>query len=59
MARSSLRLEAAPEDEPRPEVVRTPRIGVDYAGEPWATVPWRFLVPGSPSLSGRPPRAAG
>lgn len=32
---------------------RTPRIGVDYAGE-WALRPWRFIVKGSPSLSGPP-----
>ena len=35
-------------------VVRTPRIGVDYAG-PHAALPWRFLVGGSLAVSG--PRA--
>jgi DNA-3-methyladenine glycosylase len=47
-----LRLEAAPDGEPAPAIVTTPRIGIAYAGEPWITVPWRFLVAGSPSISG-------
>jgi DNA-3-methyladenine glycosylase len=50
---SPLRLEARPEDEPPPEIRATPRIGIAYAGEPWASLPWRLLVSGSPSLSGR------
>ena len=33
--RSPLRLEAAPADEARPDVMATPRIGIDYAGPPW------------------------
>jgi len=32
------------------DVVRGPRIGVDYAG-PWARRPWRLGVRGSPALS--------
>lgn len=51
---SPLRLEARPPGESLPDAVTTPRIGVAYAGEPWASVPWRFLVPGSPSLSHQP-----
>jgi DNA-3-methyladenine glycosylase len=27
-----------------PEYVTGPRIGIDYAGEPWKDMPWRFLV---------------
>ena len=50
---SSLRLEARPPDEPAPEIAATPRIGISYAPEPWASVPWRFIVPRSPSLSRR------
>jgi DNA-3-methyladenine glycosylase len=23
--------------------IRTPRIGIDYAGEPWKDLPWRFV----------------
>ena len=51
---SPLRLEAAPAGERTPVVEATPRIGIAYAGEPWASVPWRLIVTGSPSLSGRP-----
>ena len=49
---SPLRLEAAPDDEPPPEVIATPRIGIDYAGAPWADRPWRFVERGHPSVSG-------
>jgi len=38
------------------DVVASPRIGVDYAGE-WAARPWRFSVRGNASVS-RPPRTA-
>ena len=48
---STLRIEAAPGGSPAPPVVATPRIGIASAGEPWTSLPWRFLVPGSPSLS--------
>jgi len=34
------------------EIVATPRIGVDYAGED-ATLPYRFYVKGSPYVSGK------
>jgi DNA-3-methyladenine glycosylase len=50
---SPLRLEVRPPDEPAPEIAATPRIGIAYAPEPWASVPWRFIVPRSPSLSRR------
>lgn len=26
----------------KPEVLSGPRIGIDYAGEPWVSIPWRF-----------------
>ena len=49
---AALRLEP-PARSDRPVVLRTtPRIGVDYAGEPWATLPWRFVDASSPSVSG-------
>jgi DNA-3-methyladenine glycosylase len=51
---SPLRLESAPAGEPEVEVVTTPRVGIGFAGEPWVSVPWRFVVAGSPSLSRRP-----
>jgi DNA-3-methyladenine glycosylase len=41
-------------DGPRPQIVRCPRIGVDYAGA-WARKPYRFLDPTSPFISVRPP----
>jgi DNA-3-methyladenine glycosylase len=42
------------EDDVRPAgpIVRTPRIGVDFAGA-WARRPWRFVLAGSPWTSGR------
>ncbi len=38
-------------DGPVGPIARTPRIGVAYAGA-WARRPWRFLLPGSPWVSG-------
>ena len=49
---SPLRLETAPADEPEPSVVATPRIGVAYAGDPWSTLPLRFVERGHRSVSG-------
>jgi DNA-3-methyladenine glycosylase len=34
-----------------PRAARSPRIGVDYAGD-WAGRPLRFFIPGHPSVSG-------
>lgn len=51
---SPLRLHRRPIDEPAPAVVVGPRVGVDYAGEPWRSLPWRFAVAGHPAVS-RPP----
>ncbi len=51
--RSPLYLAAGgPADETPAAVEATPRIGIDYAGEPWTSVPWRFVVAGSPAASG-------
>ncbi len=45
---------AAPPDGQRPPVVVSgPRVGVAYAGDPWARLPYRFGVAGSPALSSR------
>jgi DNA-3-methyladenine glycosylase len=38
-------------------VVTGPRVGVDYAGDEWASRPWRFGLRGHPALS-RPFRAS-
>jgi DNA-3-methyladenine glycosylase len=46
--RSSLRLAAG---EPPLRVEATPRIGIDYAAEPWRSQPWRFVDPASPARS--------
>ena len=43
-----------PTDRPgrgAPPFAAAPRVGIAYAGEPWSSVPWRFIVPGSRSLS--------
>jgi DNA-3-methyladenine glycosylase len=39
-------------------VAATPRIGIDYAPEPWRSLPWRFLDPGSGAVSGTRPRGS-
>ena len=41
-------LGAAPDPAP---TLAGPRIGVGYAGEPWASLPWRFRLQGDPSVS--------
>jgi len=46
---SGLWLEFASGPVPDAEVVRTPRVGVDYAGSPWAEAPLRMLWRGGPS----------
>lgn len=56
--RSPLHLEPRPDGEPAPEILATPRVGVGYAPEPWASMPWRLVVAGSPSVSGRRRRRA-
>ena len=30
--------------EIQPRFISTPRIGIDYAGEPWISKPWRFIA---------------
>ncbi|MFL5778919.1 MAG: DNA-3-methyladenine glycosylase [Chloroflexota bacterium] len=52
-----LRLEAIPDTESPPPVRATRRIGVDYAGDDWASRPWRFVIPGHSSASGPRPVA--
>jgi DNA-3-methyladenine glycosylase len=49
---SPLRLETALDGEPPPEVIATPRLGIDYAGPPWVDRPWRYVERGHPSVSG-------
>ena len=47
---SELRLEIGAEDEPLP-IAAGPRIGVNYAPEPWISRPLRFFVPGHAAVS--------
>jgi DNA-3-methyladenine glycosylase len=47
---SELRLEIGAEDEPLP-IAAGPRIGINYAPEPWLSRPWRFFVPGHAAVS--------
>jgi DNA-3-methyladenine glycosylase len=58
---SPLRLELDPADPAAvvtPEMVAVgPRVGVAYAGEPWAARPWRFSIAGHGSVSGPVVRA--
>lgn len=50
-AASAVRLE--PGDGVPPDIEASPRIGVAYAGEDWASRPWRFTIAGHRSVSGR------
>jgi DNA-3-methyladenine glycosylase len=38
---------------PSARVVASPRVGIDYADEPWRSLPWRFVDPASPAVSAR------
>jgi DNA-3-methyladenine glycosylase len=51
---SPLRLETAADSETVEghPVLATPRIGIDGAGEPWTSLPWRVSLAGHPSVSG-------
>ena len=53
---AQLRLEAPAGRRPV-RIARSPRIGVEYAGE-WAARPWRFFERDSPFVSGRAPTRA-
>jgi DNA-3-methyladenine glycosylase len=52
---STLRLEPAPPGERRVEIAAGPRVGIDYAGDPWIGRPWRLWLPESRAVSGRTP----
>jgi DNA-3-methyladenine glycosylase len=51
-AASPVRLEEAPGDERPAAILATPRIGIEGAGLPWTTLPWRLSLIGHPSVSG-------
>ena len=44
---SPIRLKMAASPVPPADIVATPRIGIDYAGEPWVSKPWRFYTRGN------------
>jgi DNA-3-methyladenine glycosylase len=48
---ATIRIEPRPPDEPAPDIVAGPRVGIAYAGEPWTSVPWRLSIAGNPSVS--------
>jgi DNA-3-methyladenine glycosylase len=53
---SPLQLRSGPADAPEPVLAVGPRVGVDYAGDPWRRLPWRFAIAGHPAVSRpRPP----
>jgi DNA-3-methyladenine glycosylase len=56
---SAIRLEVPEPSARTPRIVAGPRIGIDYATQPWQDVPWRFVDADSPAVSGRPPPADG
>ena len=51
--RSVLHLEPGPPAWAAEAVEATPRIGIDYAGEPWTSVPWRLFVRDAAAVSGQ------
>ncbi|MGA2512143.1 MAG: DNA-3-methyladenine glycosylase [Candidatus Limnocylindrales bacterium] len=53
---SELRLEEAEEDGQLP-LETAARTGIDYAPDPWRSLPWRFFVPGNAAVSSVPPRS--
>jgi len=34
------------EDSVSVSCIQKPRVGIDYAGEPWKSIPWRFIAVG-------------
>jgi DNA-3-methyladenine glycosylase len=50
---SGLRIEIAASPLPDERIGVTPRIGIDYAPEPWRGQPWRFVDRASDAVSGR------
>jgi DNA-3-methyladenine glycosylase len=38
---------------PGEQIMSTPRIGIQFAGEPWVSLPWRFVVKASFRLTTR------
>lgn len=34
----------------KPEIIQKPRYGIDYAGEPWKSMPWRYVMVPPPQI---------
>jgi DNA-3-methyladenine glycosylase len=34
----------------KPEIIQKPRYGIDYAGEPWKSLPWRYVMVQPPQI---------
>ena len=49
-AGSRLRLESGEALDPA-TILASARVGIGYAGEPWASEPWRFAIAGDPAVS--------
>ena len=49
--RSAVRIEPPPADEPPPVILRGPRVGIAYAGQPSIELPWRFAIAANPAIS--------
>jgi DNA-3-methyladenine glycosylase len=49
---SPLRLELPDEPVPDDRIATSPRIGIDYAPEPWRSAPWRLFDRASAAVSG-------
>jgi DNA-3-methyladenine glycosylase len=48
---AAVHLEQRWANDPAPEIVATERVGIAYAGETWASRPWRLSIAGNPSVS--------
>jgi DNA-3-methyladenine glycosylase len=35
----------------RPAIIQKPRFGIDYAGEPWKSMPWRYIKALPPEIA--------
>jgi DNA-3-methyladenine glycosylase len=51
VAESPIRIELSEGSSAPLEIVTGPRVGVGYAAEPWRSMPWRFVLHGSPAIS--------
>jgi DNA-3-methyladenine glycosylase len=55
---ATIRIEPPAAEDRRPSIVAGPRVGIDFAGVPWAAQPWRLAIADSPAVSRPRPRPA-